>query len=204
MRDALRVGLAIYNDGFYHAAHDAWESPWLSLEDGTDDERLLHGLIQYTAAIYHARNRNWEGATGLAGSAEEYLRGLPHTLHGVDLKPVRHYLEKIADDPELIERREPPQVTHEGDVPTLADLTVEQIGTAAVILAEEWGYTQKPLEQAAEYARTDFEGGDAGSQFISLLFDFVLEEDRRGLVYQRLGQHVDRRETRESDVEGLF
>ncbi len=43
LRDQLRAGAAIYNDGYYHAAHDAWEARWLECEDGTDDERLLHG-----------------------------------------------------------------------------------------------------------------------------------------------------------------
>jgi len=54
--DALRAGIAIHNAGHYHAAHDAWEDEWLELDDGSD-ERLLHGLIQFTAAIHHARNR---------------------------------------------------------------------------------------------------------------------------------------------------
>ncbi|MFB6301121.1 MAG: DUF309 domain-containing protein, partial [Halobacteriales archaeon] len=48
----LRAGIAIYNAGGYHAAHDAWEDHWLDLESGTDDERFLHGLIQFTAAVH--------------------------------------------------------------------------------------------------------------------------------------------------------
>ena len=32
MRNRLRAGVAIYNDGYYHAAHDAWEERWLDLE----------------------------------------------------------------------------------------------------------------------------------------------------------------------------
>ena len=69
MREHLRAGIAVYNAGEYHAAHDAWEDYWLDLERGTDDERLLHGLIQFTAAVHHAEERNWEGAVGLAESA---------------------------------------------------------------------------------------------------------------------------------------
>ncbi|NIS31883.1 MAG: DUF309 domain-containing protein, partial [Actinobacteria bacterium] len=55
----LRAGIAIYNAGGYHAAHDAWEDHWLELEAGTDDERFLHGLIQFTAAVHHAQGANW-------------------------------------------------------------------------------------------------------------------------------------------------
>ncbi len=204
MHEALRAGIAIYNDEFYHAAHDAWEATWLSLEDGTDDERLLHGLIQFTAAIYHARNRNWEGATGLADSAGGYLAGLPDSYRGVALEPVRQFLAELAADPERIERHEPTSLTHNGTRLTCADLRVTEIAIVAPVLGEEWGYDVEPLEGATTYAITDLEGGDDGSRFISLLFDFVFDEDHRGLIYQRLSQHVSRREARESDVEGLF
>ncbi len=204
MHEALRAGIAIYNDGFYHAAHDAWEATWLSLEDGTDDERLLHGLIQFTAAVHHARNRNWEGATGLADSAGTYLARLPDPYRGVALEPVRQFLAELAADPEVIERHEPLSLTHDGTRLTCADLSVTEIAIVAPILGEEWGYDGAPLEGAAKYAITDLEGGDDGSRFISLLFDFVLDEAHRGVIYQRLSQHVSRRTARESDVEGLF
>ncbi|QSX01022.1 DUF309 domain-containing protein [Haloterrigena alkaliphila] len=204
MRDQLRAGAAIYNAGHYHAAHDAWEAHWLDLEAGTDDERLLHGLIQFTAAVHHARERNWEGAVGLADSALEYLDGLPPNYRDVRLSPVRSFLEALAADPELVERRPPVRLEHEGEVPTLADIGFAPTAIAATVLAGELGYDAEPIEQARAYARSDLEAGDDGSLFISLLFDFVREDDHRGIVYQRLTDHVGRREARESDVEGLF
>ena len=204
MDDALRAGVAIYNDGYYHAAHDAWEDRWLELEEGTDDERLLHGLIQFTAAVYHARERNWDGAVGLAESAGEYLDGLPDEYRDVDLSPVRTYLEALASDPELIERRRPIALVHDGDVPTVGGLGFEPTAIAAVVLAEDLGYDEEPIVRARAYARDDLEAGDDGSRFITLLFDFVREGDHRGVVYQRLTGHVERRSAREEDVEGLF
>ncbi|RQG93129.1 DUF309 domain-containing protein [Natrarchaeobius halalkaliphilus] len=204
MRDQLRAGVAIYNDGFYHAAHDAWEERWLDLEAGTDDERLLHGLIQFTAAVFHARNRNWEGAVGLAESACEYLAELPDGYRDLWLPPVRSFLETLATDPDVIERREPPAIDHDGDTPTLTDLGLEATAIAAVVLAEELGYGDEPLEHALTYARRDLEDGIDDSRFISLLFEFVREDDHRGIVYQRLTEHVDRRRSREEDVDGLF
>jgi len=69
MEAHLRAGIAVFNGGGYHTAHDCWEARWLDLESGTDDERFLHGLIQYTAAVHHASERNWGGATGLADGA---------------------------------------------------------------------------------------------------------------------------------------
>ncbi|WP_440771914.1 DUF309 domain-containing protein [Natronorubrum sp. DTA28] len=204
MRDQLRAGAAIYNAGFYHAAHDAWEEYWLDLEAGTDDERLLHGLIQFTAAVHHARGRNWEGAVGLAESARTYLDGLPADYRDVALTPVRSFLEALAADPELLERRRPIRLEHDGSVPTLANLEFEPTAVAATVLAEELGYDEAPVEQARTYARRDLEAGDDGSRFITLLFDFVREDEHRGIVYQRLTDHVDRRAARETDVEGLF
>lgn len=204
MRDQLRAGAAIYNAGYYHGAHDAWEDRWLELDKGTDDERLLHGLIQCTAAVYHAHDRNWKGAVGVADSALEYLSGLPATYRGVSLPPIRALLTALATDPERIERRPPVRLTHNGSVPTLSTLEFESAAVAAPILAGELGFDREPVEQARRYADTDLAAGDDGSRFITLLFDFVREDEHRGIVYQRLCDHVSRRQAREDDVEGLF
>ncbi|GAB3039681.1 DUF309 domain-containing protein [Natronobiforma cellulositropha] len=204
MRDALRAGIAIYNDGYVHAAHDAWEPRWLALDAGTDDERLLHGLIQFTAAVYHAHERNWAGCTGLAVSAREYLADLPETYRGVALETPRAFLERLGDDPALLERREPPALTHDGECVRLADLSFAETALAAPALADAFGLEETTLERAAHYARADLAAGDDGSRFITLLFDVVREDDARALVYQRLESHLERREAREGDVEGLF
>ena len=204
MREELRAGITIYNEGSYHAAHDAWEARWLDLESGTPDERLLHGLIQFTAAVYHARNRNWEGAVGLATSGGEYLEPLPSAYRGVGLEPVRGYLGRLATDPELIDRRSPPPITHEGKSLAFDDLDVTEIGIAAAVLAEELGYGLEPIETARSYARIDIDAGRDDSRFIAMLFDFAREESDRDIVYQRLVEHVERRRTREDDVSGLF
>jgi hypothetical protein len=200
----LRAGIAIYNAGGYHAAHDAWEDHWLDLESGTDDERFLHGLIQFTAAVFHARNRNWSGATGLAESGRAYLAGLGDEYRGVDVAGVRTALDALAHDPERIERARPLPLTHGGKAILPTDLGFESTAVAAEVLAEEHGYDEERIERAVEYARADLDSGKTESPFVTLVFDFVREPDRRGIVAQRLGEHVQRRAHRESDVEGLF
>jgi len=200
----LRAGVAIYNAGGYHAAHDAWEDHWLGLESGTDDELFLHGLIQFTAAVYHARNRNWSGATGLADSACEYLADLPAGYRGVHVGEVRSYLATLARDPELVERRVPLTLSHRGEVLGLGDLGFEATCVAADVLAEEEGYDEETVERAIEYARADLDAGTSESPFVALLFDFVRQPENRGVVFQRLTEHTGRRADRESDVEGLF
>jgi predicted metal-dependent hydrolase len=203
----LRAGIAVYNAGEYHAAHDAWEDRWLDLESGTDEERFLHGLIQFTAAVHHGYDGNWAGLQGLAESAGRYLEGLPSPYRGVDLHAVRPYLGALAADPEHIERVEPPRLRHEGRALSLADLAeegeFEAAAVAAGVLAEEYdAYDEGVIETAVDYARESVEAGEGG-RFVALAFDFVAGEER-DLVYQRLREHVDRRRSREDDIEGLF
>jgi hypothetical protein len=203
---ALRAGVAVYNAGEHHAAHDAWEEPWLELESGTDDERFLHGLIQFTAAVHHATRGNWSGATGLADSAGDYLAGLPDDYRGVNVGAVRTYLATLAADPEVIERRPPLPLTYEGHTLQPAALSPEAAAVAASLLATEYDdrYDPEVVERAVAYAREE-RSDDAGRhRFTALVGDFVGDPDRRDLVYRLLADHVERRRHRERDVEGLF
>ena len=203
MDDAVRAGVAIFNAGGYHAAHDAWEGRWLELDSGTDDERFLHGLIQFTAAVYHARNRNWSGMAGLTESAGEYLAGLPDRYRGVDVAAVRSYLRRLAADPELIERRRPPRLGYEGELLLPEDLDFAAAAVAAEVLAEETQeYDEGVVERAVEFAREERESG--GTRFVTFVMDFVGDAAHRPIVYRRMREHVERRESRREDVTGLF
>ncbi|MFC3957680.1 DUF309 domain-containing protein [Halovivax cerinus] len=205
MRTPLRAGIAVYNEGHYHAAHDAWEDHWLDLEAGTADERLLHGLIQFTAAVHHARRRNWEGSVGLARSAGEYLADLPPDYRGCNVDAIRRFLADLADDPALIERRAPLALSHDGDILTLEECSPPEIAVAAAVLAEEWGYDGAVVERAGKFLGDELGRERTGTPFLALLSEFAAGDPaNRDVVYQRLGQHVERREVRESDVEGLF
>jgi hypothetical protein len=197
--DHLRAGIAVYNAGHYHAAHDAWEERYLEIE-GTQRD-FYQGLIQHTAAIHHARHRNWAGATGLADSALGYLDGVDD--RGVNLADVRAWLSILCDDPEVIQRRRPPVLTHRGKPVGLRDLQFPAAGIAARMVAEGAGYDENLLAQAVGYAEADLADEEVGSPFVSLVLDFV-RGDQRGIVVQRLGEHVRRRQAREDDVSGLF
>jgi hypothetical protein len=203
MRHELRAGIAIYNAGEYLAAHDAWEERWLELTDGPD-KRLLQGMIQLTAAVYHAQNRNWLGARKLADSAGEYLEDLPDDYRGVNVDAVREFLAVLAADPGLIDRRRPLLLRHESRAVLPEDLDFESTAVAAHALAEAVDeYEESVVERAAEYARETVEA-DGSDQFVGLVFDFVREPEHRSIVYRRLADHVDRRRRRETDVDGLF
>jgi hypothetical protein len=204
MRPHLRAGAAIFNAGRYHAAHDAWEDHWLDLASGTPDERLLHGLIQYTAAVHHAAEGNWSGATGLAERARGYLEGLDESYRGVNVGAIRDYLDTLAADPEVVERGPPRSITHEGTPVGPTDLALEPTTVAAAVIAEADGFDEAVIEQASAFAQADVADDLAESPFVTLLFDFVREPSDRGIVFQRLAGHVQRRAMRESDVDGLF
>lgn len=230
LASALRAGVALYTEGWYHAAHDPWEAVWLELDRETapTDERFFHGLIQFTAAIYHAREGNPDGASGLATSAREYLAPLPGVYRGVGLDGPRAFCRRLAADPVLLERREPPPLEYEGSPLPVAALAPDALGRAGEAVAEELGYDESVVVAAARFAAADAErdqpaldadsGGtastaDGAAPFASLLVDFVTsgvagggpgDDSDRGLVFQRLAAHVDRRERAESDVSGLF
>jgi hypothetical protein len=204
LRRSLAAGVAVFNAGDHHAAHDAWEAHWLDLPDGSPDERLLHGLIQYTACVYHARRRNWSGATGLAESAGDYLADLPADHRGVNLGAVRRYLAAFAGDPELIERRPPLALRLDGAALTPADLDFETAALAArVVAADDDAFDAERIARAVEVAREEIESGTQ-TRFTALVMDFADDRDHRALVYQRLCQHLERHEREREDVEGLF
>ena len=202
MDDHLRAGAAVYNAGHHHAAHDAWEDRWLELESGTADERFLHGLIQFTAAVHHAQGANWAGLQGLARSASGYLDGLDPGYRGLNLGEVRAYLEALARDPEHIERAAPPALRVDGEAVALDDLRFPAAGIAAAVVAEELDrFDEAVIERARAFAE---EGGADRDRFVALLRDFAADAEHRDLIYQRLEGHVDRRVAELEDVAGLF
>ena len=210
MDAALRAGIAIFNAGGYHAAHDAWEDRWLGLESGTDDERFLHGLIQFTAAVHHAHDANWAGVHGLAESGAGYLGDLPADHRGVNVSAVRSYLEAVATDPEHVERVAGPRLEHRGRALRPPDLDHGAVAVAARVLAEERDrFDAAVVERAVAFADAVVEARHAGSaagddRFVTLLGDFVADAAHRDLVYDRLEGHVERRVARLEDPEGLF
>jgi predicted metal-dependent hydrolase len=212
MDRALRVGAAVFNAGDHHAAHDAWEDAWLELPEGTPDERLLRGLIQYTAAVYHARNRNWSGAAGLASSAGEYLDGLDDDYRGVNVGSVRASLERLAADPEFAERARPLPLRVDGRTVEADHLPFADAAAAAKLVAgDDDVYDERVIEDAVRYAAEEVERdeqgiGDARSatRYVAFVFDFVGDGKNRDVLYERLVAHVERERARERDVSGLF
>ncbi len=193
--DRLRVGIALYNAGWYLAAHEPLEELWLQAPAGERDD-CLQGLIQASAAVYKARNGNDAGATGLAEGAIQYLT----SCSGIDAEALRSWLTTVAADPAVARDTEPPQLRLEGEAIGIYDLSPPAVVAAAEAVAESEADTL--IKTAAGYVERDLDDGAATSPFVTLTLDYM--SDPTPIVRQRLKEHVERRETRESDVEGLF
>jgi hypothetical protein len=218
VNDALRVGVAVFNAGDHRAAHEAWEDVWLSLAEGTSDERLFHGLIQYAAAVHHARRRNWSGAGRLAGSGADYLADIDADAQGVNVAELRRYLRRLAADPEFAERRRPLPLRVDGVAVGPTDLTFENAASAATLIAAEYAaFEETVVADAVRYAQAELDAGQSPEMgdgpprrqrrdpgFVGMVFDFTADRDRRSLVYDRLEAHVERRRGSERDASGLF
>jgi hypothetical protein len=192
--DRLRIGVALYNGGRYLAAHEPLEELWLDAPAGERDD-CVQGVLQASVAVYKSRNGNDSGAIGLAERAVGYL----NTCDDFAVDDLAAWLERLAADPDLGRRERPPELRVDGEAIGPYDLAPEDAIAAVEAVAET--EDDDLLERAAAYAAADLEG-DETSPFVALAVEYIT--DPRPIVRQRLREHVDRRLTRESDVEGLF
>lgn len=204
----MRVGIALYNAGRYLAAREPLEERWLGSPAGERGE-CLRGLVQASAAVYNSRGGNEPGAPDLAESAPDLAESASGHLDGcevIDVDALGGWLDRLAADPTLGEREEPPEIRLDGpetvgpEAIGVYDLTPEGVVAAAEAVA---GTTDDDLLRAAAgYAESALDDGDESSPFVTLTLDYV--RDPTPIVRQRLREHVGRRRTRTADVEGLF
>jgi predicted metal-dependent hydrolase len=93
---AFDEGVALFNQGRFFAAHEAWEVAW---RDAEGVERiLLQGLIQAAAAILHVERGNLRGARSVYAKACAKLDPLPPDLMGLALDAFRITLGSFFRD----------------------------------------------------------------------------------------------------------
>jgi predicted metal-dependent hydrolase len=78
---ALAEGLACYGRGEFFAAHEHWESVWLTLAE--PEKSFLQALIQITAAFHHMQSCNSTGAASLLRRALRRLELSPADFGGI-------------------------------------------------------------------------------------------------------------------------
>lgn len=83
----LARGVALFQAGAFHEAHEAWEEAWLH-EQGAR-RLLLQGLILVAAGWLKRDAGNARGAVRLFSRALERLESLPPDCEGVDVDRLR-------------------------------------------------------------------------------------------------------------------
>jgi predicted metal-dependent hydrolase len=83
---ALAEGLACYRRGYFFAAHEHWESVWLTLDEPR--KSFLQALIQVTAAFHHLDAGNSAGAVSLLRRALRQLEHSPAQFGGITVPPL--------------------------------------------------------------------------------------------------------------------
>jgi predicted metal-dependent hydrolase len=83
----LAEGVALFNAGRFHAAHEAWEEAWL--HERGERRLLLQGLILVAAGWLKRDAGNSRGAWTLFSRALERLEHLPSSCEGVDVGGLR-------------------------------------------------------------------------------------------------------------------
>jgi len=104
LRQAVVHGVALYNDGAYHEAHDCFEAEWYNYGSGTTESAFAHGMVQVAAGAYkHVDFEDDDGMRSLFGTALQYLHGVPNDYYGVDALSVRTTLTNALDEPAVLE-----------------------------------------------------------------------------------------------------
>ncbi len=176
--DGLVAGAALLTVGRTAAARVAFARA------GPPDR--VAGLVFAAAAITHMADG--DPPTGRAARAREWLCA----DSPVETGPLRAALTNPAD---------PPQLRVAGEAVDPAALSPDELGRAATAVAATSGYDEAVIADAVRYARVDADAGRG--RFGALLTDLVVGREA-DLVYGRLRSLVDRRRTREQDVDGLF
>jgi predicted metal-dependent hydrolase len=79
----LAEGLHNYNGAEFFAAHEAWESVWLTAPQ--PEKTFLQGLIQVTVAFHHLQRNNSLGTTRLLQAALRKLEPYPPEFGGISV-----------------------------------------------------------------------------------------------------------------------
>ncbi|HEX8924503.1 MAG TPA: DUF309 domain-containing protein [Terriglobales bacterium] len=84
---ALAKGLRCYEQQEFFAAHEHWESVWLTCEQ--PQKSFLQALIQLTSAFHHQQKENLTGTRSLLKRASQKLNTFPTCFEQIDVAELR-------------------------------------------------------------------------------------------------------------------
>jgi Domain of unknown function (DUF309) len=91
------TGIDLFNEGEFHAAHDAWEDRWLG-EVGRDEKLFLQAMIQSAVAFHHLEIGRPGAARRMYQMAKEKFArlGVP-VFMSLDLEDYQAQLDRALD-----------------------------------------------------------------------------------------------------------
>ncbi|MEM6837556.1 MAG: DUF309 domain-containing protein [Cyanobacteria bacterium P01_C01_bin.120] len=101
----FQLGLQQFNQGEYYACHDTMEDLWMEAEFA--EKPFFQGILQFSVALYHLGNHNWQGTAILLGEGIGRLEPFEPIYHGID---VSHLLDCASDWLALVQQLGPQQV----------------------------------------------------------------------------------------------
>lgn len=84
-------GLELFNQGHFYECHDVLEDIWL--QESSDRQPFLQGLIQAAVSFHHYRHGKLGAARSMLRLALEKLSQYPDQNEGLDLGRLRRELE---------------------------------------------------------------------------------------------------------------
>jgi predicted metal-dependent hydrolase len=102
----LAEGLRCYNSAGFFAAHEHWESIWLTAPH--HEKRFLQALIQVTVAMHHFTRSNLLGTTRLLTAALGKLEPHPSEFGSLNITLLR---DDITSCLQILSTQPDPQLT---------------------------------------------------------------------------------------------
>jgi hypothetical protein len=91
------AGIDLFNEGEFHAAHDAWEDRWMG-EVGQDEKLFLQAMIQSAVAFHHLEIGRPGAARRMYQMAKEKFARLGvQNFMSLDLEDYQAQLDRALD-----------------------------------------------------------------------------------------------------------
>ncbi len=84
MRDQLDLGIDLFNQREFYECHDTIEEIWL--QESSDRQPFLQGLIQAAVAFHHYQHGKWGAARSMLQMAIDKLTPYPDAFEGLDAR----------------------------------------------------------------------------------------------------------------------
>lgn len=92
---AVREGIALFNQGQYFEAHEILELAWRAEREPVRE--LYRGILQVGVAYYHLQHDNYRGAVKMLQRADGWLAPFSDRCCGIDLGRLRLSYRRVLD-----------------------------------------------------------------------------------------------------------